>query len=232
MKEKILLIIPAYNEEENILRVCKEIDKKRTDIDYVVINDGSKDGTLKILQENNINHINLIHNLGIGGAVQTGYKYAYEKGYDIAIQYDGDGQHDVSYVEKICEPLIKGEANMCIGTRYLDKTSSEFQSTFMRRLGKNIISFIIRICCHKKITDPTSGFRAADKKIIEQFANQYPTEYPEPESVVNVLKNKYKIVEKPVSMREREGGKSSIGALKSIDYMIKVSLAILVDSLR
>ena len=121
---------------------------------------------------------------------------------------------------------------MCIGTRYLDKSSSEFQSTFMRRLGKNIISCIIRMCCHKKITDPTSGFRAADRKIIEQFAKKYPTEYPEPESVVNILKNKYKIVEEPVSMREREGGKSSIGALKSIDYMIKVSLAILVDSLR
>lgn len=232
MKERILLIIPAYNEEENILRVCKEIDKKRPDLDYVVINDGSKDNTLKILQENNINHINLIHNLGIGGAVQTGYKYAHENGYDIAIQYDGDGQHDVSYVEKICEPLIKGEANMCIGTRYLDKSSSKFQSTFMRRLGKNIISCIIRICCHKKITDPTSGFRATDKKIIEQFAKKYPTEYPEPESVVNVLKNKHKIIEKPVSMREREGGKSSIGTLKSIDYMIKVSLAILVDSFR
>lgn len=232
MKQKILLIIPAYNEEENILRVCNEIDKKRPDLDYIVINDGSKDNTLKILQDNNINHINLIHNLGIGGAVQTGYKYAYERGYDIAIQYDGDGQHDVTYVEKICKPLINGEANMCIGTRYLDKSSSEFQSTFMRRLGKNIISCIIRMCCHKKITDPTSGFRAADRKIIEQFAKKYPTEYPEPESVVNILKNKYKIVEEPVSMREREGGKSSIGALKSIDYMIKVSLAILVDSLR
>ena len=103
MKQKILLIIPAYNEEENILRVCNEIDKKRPDLDYIVINDGSKDNTLKILQDNNINHINLIHNLGIGGAVQTGYKYAYEKGYDIAIQYDGDGQHNVSYIDKICE---------------------------------------------------------------------------------------------------------------------------------
>ncbi len=229
---KTLLIIPAYNEEENILRVCKEIDKKRPDIDYVVINDGSKDKTLEILEKNNINHINLIHNLGIGGAVQTGYKYAYENNYDIAIQYDGDGQHDVSYVEKIIEPVRKGEANMCIGTRYLDKSSSEFQSTFMRRLGKNIISFIIRICCHKKITDPTSGFRAVDKEIIELFAKKYPTDYPEPESTVDVLKRKYKVVEVPVSMREREGGKSSINIFKSIDYMIKVSLAILIDSIK
>ena len=232
MKEKILLIIPAYNEEENILRVCNDIEKERPDIDYIVINDGSKDNTLEILQDNNINHINLIHNLGIGGAVQTGYKYAYENNYDIAIQFDGDGQHDISYVEKICEPVINGEANMCIGTRYLDKTSSEFQSTFMRRLGKNIISFMIKICCHKKITDPTSGFRAVDKKIIKLFAKKYPTEYPEPESVVNTLKNKYSVVEVPVSMRERKGGKSSINMFKSVDYMLKVSLAILIDSIR
>lgn len=232
MKQKVLLIIPAYNEEENILRVCQEINQKRPDLDYVVINDGSKDNTLKILQENNINHINLIHNLGIGGAVQTGYKYAYENGYDIAIQYDGDGQHDVSYVEKICEPLIKGEANMCIGTRYLDKSSSTFQSTFMRRLGKSIISCIIKLCCNKKITDPTSGFRAADKNVIEVFAKKYPTDYPEPESTVDVLKKKYNVVEVPVSMREREGGKSSINVFKSMDYMVKVSLAILIDSIR
>ena len=143
---KILLIIPAYNEEENILRVCNLIKEYNQNnefkLDYIVINDGSKDKTLEILNENNLNHINLVHNLGIGGAVQTGYKYAYENGYDIAIQFDGDGQHDVNYVYKICEPIIKNEADMCIGTRYLDKSSSEFQSTFMRRLGKNIISFM------------------------------------------------------------------------------------------
>ena len=229
--EKILLIIPAYNEEENILKVCKTIKEFDNNIDYVVINDGSKDNTLKILQENNLNHINLVHNLGIGGAVQTGYKYAYENGYDIAIQFDGDGQHDVRYVRTICEPLINGQADMCIGTRYLDKTSSEFQSTFMRRLGKDIISLMIKICCKQKITDPTSGFRAANKKIIELFAKQYPVQYPEPESTVDILKRNYRVVEKPVSMNERQGGKSSINPLKSADYMIKVSLAIFIDSI-
>lgn len=229
--EKILLIIPAYNEEANILNVCKKIKEYDSNLDYIVINDGSKDNTLKILQENNLNHINLVHNLGIGGAVQTGYKYAYENGYDIAIQFDGDGQHDVRYVKTICEPLISGEADMCIGTRYLDKSSSEFQSTFMRRLGKDIISIMIKMCCRKKITDPTSGFRAANKKVIELFAKDYPVEYPEPESTVHILKNNYKVVEKPVSMNERQGGKSSINPMKSIDYMLKVSLAILIDSL-
>lgn len=232
---KILLIIPAYNEEENILKVCntiKEYNKNNEfNLDYIVINDGSKDNTLKILKENKLNHINLIHNLGIGGAVQTGYKYAYENEYDIAIQFDGDGQHDVNYVYKICEPIIKKEADMCIGTRYLDKSSSQFQSTFMRRLGKNIISFMINLCCKKKITDPTSGFRATNKKIIELFAKDYPTEYPEPESTVEVLIDKYKVVEIPVSMNERIGGKSSINIWKSIDYMFKVSLAVIIDSI-
>lgn len=229
---KVLLIIPAYNEEDNILNTCNKIKEFSDEIDFVVINDGSKDGTLKILQENNLNHINLINNLGIGGAVQTGYKYAYENGYDIAIQFDGDGQHDVNYVPNICEPIINGQANLVIGTRYLDKSSSEFQSTFMRRLGSNIISFFIKLCTGKKITDPTSGFRAADRKIIEEFAKDYPTEYPEPESTVCMLCKKYKAAEVPVSMNERQGGKSSIRFLKTADYMIKVCLAILIDSSR
>ena len=229
---KVLLIIPAYNEEENILNTCNKIKEFSEELDFVVINDGSRDGTLKILQENNLNHINLINNLGIGGAVQTGYKYAYENGYDIAIQFDGDGQHDVNYVPNVCEPIINGQANLVIGTRYLDKSASKFQSTFMRRLGSNIISFFIKICTGKKITDPTSGFRAADKKIIEEFAKDYPTEYPEPESTVCMLCKKYNVEEVPVSMNERQGGKSSIRFFKTADYMIKVCLAILIDSSR
>lgn len=228
---KVLIVIPAYNEEENILNTCKKIKEFSEELEYVVINDGSKDNTLKILQENNLNHINLIKNLGIGGAVQTGYKYAYENNYDIAVQFDGDGQHDVNYVKKICEPLINGQADMCIGTRYLDKTSSKFQSTFMRRLGSSIISFFIKVCCHKKITDPTSGFRAVNKRVIEKFAKDYPKEYPEPESTVSLLVNGYKIKEVPVSMNERIGGTSSIRLWKSVDYMVKVVLAIIIDSI-
>lgn len=228
---KVLLIIPAYNEEENILNTCRQIKEYSQEIDFVVINDGSKDNTLKILQENKLNHINLIHNLGIGGAVQTGYKYAYEHGYDIAIQFDGDGQHNVHYVPNICEPILKGQANMVIGTRYLDKSVSDFQSTFMRRVGSNIISFFIKLCTKKKITDPTSGFRAVDKNIIEEFAKDYPTEYPEPESTVCMLCKGYKVIEVPVSMNERQGGTSSIHFWKSADYMIKVVLAIIIDTI-
>lgn len=232
MDKRILLILPAYNEEKNILNTVKTIKETDRNLDYIVINDGSKDNTLKILYENNIPHINLISNLGIGGAVQTGYKYAYENNYDIAVQFDGDGQHDANYIKNICEPIINKEANMVIGTRYLDKSISEFQSTFMRRFGANIISFFIKLCTKKKITDPTSGFRAADKKIIEEFAKDYPTEYPEPESTVNMLLKKYVVKEVPVSMKERKEGKSSIIFFKTVDYMIKVCLAILINSTR
>ena len=228
---KILLIIPAYNEEENIKKTIEKIENFSDEIDYIVINDGSTDSTEQILLENKIKHIKLIHNLGIGGAVQTGYKYAYENNYDIAIQFDGDGQHDVNYISNICEPLINGQADMCIGTRYLDKSSSEFQSTFMRRFGSNIISIFIKIFAGKKITDPTSGFRAANRKVITEFAKNYPTEYPEPESTVSLLVNGYNVTEVPVSMNERTGGVSSIRLWKSVDYMVKVVLAIIVDSI-
>lgn len=228
---KVLLIIPAYNEEENILNTVNNIKKYSEEIEYIVINDGSTDNTEEILKENNINHIKLVNNLGIGGAVQTGYKYAYENGYDIAIQFDGDGQHDVSYVPKICAPLIEGQADMVIGTRYLDKSESKFQSTFMRRLGANVISACIKIFTRKKITDPTSGFRAASKKVIEEFAREYPKEYPEPESTVSLLVNGYTVKEIPVSMNERVGGTSSIRLWKTVDYMAKVVLAIIIDSI-
>lgn len=227
---RVLLIIPAYNEEANILKVCQEVETYNTEIEYIVINDGSTDNTLKILQENNLNHINLVHNLGIGGAVQTGYKYAYEHNYDIALQFDGDGQHDINYVKKLCNPIIDGQADIVIGSRYLDKTTSSFKSTFMRRFGSNIISTFIKICTRIKITDPTSGFRAANKKVIEKFAKEYPTEYPEPESIVTLLIDGYKVKEVPVNMKERIGGKSSIRFLKTADYMIKVVLAIIIDS--
>lgn len=233
--KKILLVIPAYNEEENVLNVYNTIknynENNEQKLDYIFINDGSKDNTLKILKENNLKHISLINNLGIGGAVQTGYKYAHENNYDIAVQFDGDGQHDINYVSKICEPLNNGQADMCIGTRYLDKSSSKFQSTFMRRFGANIISAFIKMCCGVKITDPTSGFRAANKKVIEEFSKNYPTEYPEPESTVCLLVSNYKVKEVPVSMNERTGGVSSIRLWKTADYMVKVVLAIIVDSI-
>jgi len=231
--EKILIIIPAYNEEDNILNTYQSIvdynSNHATDYDVIVINDGSRDNTEKILIDNNIPHISLIHNLGIGGAVQTGYKYALEHDYDIAVQFDGDGQHDINYVKTITGPITKGECDMCIGSRFVTKTKEGFKSSAARRLGINIISFNIKLKTGKKIYDTTSGFRAANKKIINLFANNYPTEYPEPISTVRVINNGYNVMEKPVIMHERIGGKSSIGSWKNAYYMINVILSILLS---
>lgn len=235
MKEKILLIIPSYNEEKNILKVYNEINtynkQNKIKYDYIFINDCSTDKSEKIFKENNINHINLIHNLGIGGAVQTGYKYALENNYDIAIQFDGDGQHDINYVSKIIEPIINKKSNMVIGSRFIDD-SSDFKSTKMRQCGITLISFFIKLFTHKKIHDTTSGFRAVDKKLIAEFAKYYPIEYPEPVSTVTILKKGYTISEVGVSMNERKEGTSSIKTWKSVYYMINVILSIIVTGIR
>lgn len=230
MKKKVLLIVPAYNEESNILKVCNSI-KEDGRYDYVVINDGSEDNTEKICEENKLNHITLVHNLGIGGAVQTGYKYAYEHDYDIAIQFDGDGQHNVKYVEHIIDPIVKGKANMVIGSRYIEK-KSKFRSTKARQAGIKIISLFIKLGTGKRIYDTTSGFRAVDKDIIKLFSKDYPLEYPEPVSTVEILKKKMKVSEVAVEMSEREGGVSSIKAWKTIYYMINVIFSIIVTSIR
>ena len=231
MKEKVLIIIPAYNEEECIYNTYKNIidynKKNKTNYDVIVINDGSKDNTRIILEDNNVPHINLICNLGIGGAVQTGYKYALDNDYDIAVQFDGDGQHDISYVKNIVKPIIDGKANMVIGSRFVSKSKEGFQSTVARRLGINIISFFINLKTRKKVYDVTSGFRAIDKKVLKIFVDYYPVEYPEPISTVNVLRNDYVVDEVPVIMKEREGGKSSIHTWKKIYYMINVILSII-----
>lgn len=233
---KILLIIPAYNEEENILKTYQSIisynKKNKTDYDVIVINDGSKDKTSDICKANNIPTINLINNLGIGGAVQTGYKYAYDHNYDVAIQFDGDGQHDVSYVKTIIEPIINNNADFVIGSRFIEKDNSSFRSTFARRIGINIISFFMKVISKKKVYDTTSGFRACNKKIIAEFSKNYPTEYPEPITTVELIKKGYRLNEVSVKMNEREGGSSSIHSWKKAYYMINVILSILIIGLR
>jgi glycosyltransferase involved in cell wall biosynthesis len=230
--KKILIIIPAYNEEKSILKTYTEIinynKKHKTNYECIVINDGSKDNTRLVLEENNIPHINLPVNLGIGGAVQTGYKYAFENDYDIAIQFDGDGQHDVNYIKNIIKPIENKKANLVIGSRFIKEELGEFKSTKMRRVGINVISKIIKRKTKKKIYDTTSGFRAADKNVINIFKDEYPTEYPEPISTVNVLLKGFETDEVPVEMKPRTEGKSSISKFKSIYYMINVILSILI----
>ena len=225
---KKLVIIPSYNESESIVNTVRNIQKKAPEFDYIVINDCSKDATLEVLKENNINHLNLPVNLGIGGAVQTGYKYALEKGYDVAVQVDGDGQHDPKYLSNLLKCLIEEKADMVIGSRFIENQG--FQSTFMRRIGIVYFTRLIRALTGKTITDPTSGFRMAGRDVIRMFATQYPKDYPEPESIVTLLKNDMKVLEVPVRMKERQGGESSIKMTNSVYYMIKVSLAILVEN--
>lgn len=231
--EKILIIIPAYNEEKSILKTYKEIEKynkkNHTKYDCIVINDGSTDQTEKILKDNDIPHICLPANLGIGGAVQTGYRYAMYNEYDIAIQYDGDGQHDINYVKDIVKPIIEDKADFVIGSRFVENVS-EFRTSKSRRIGINIISFFIKMVTGKKLYDITSGFRAANKDIIKIFAKYYPQEYPEPITNAKIEKSKFRVEEIAVNMRERSEGKSSIHSWKNAYYMINVCLAILINT--
>ncbi|WP_024832655.1 glycosyltransferase family 2 protein [Ruminiclostridium josui] len=227
---KSIIIIPAYNEQDNILDVINDIEQNAAGYHYVVINDGSSDKTDLMLQENHIPHINLPFNIGIGGAVQTGYKYAYEKGYDIVVQFDGDGQHKASYIPEMINILEKGTADMVIGSRFLDKRG--YQSTFIRRLGIKYFRFLIWLLSGSRVTDSTSGFRACNRKIIDLFSKRYPQDYPEPESIMILKQNKLKIVEVPVEMRKRTRGNSSINRSLSVYYMVKVTLAIILSRMR
>lgn len=223
--DKILIIIPAYNEAENIVHVVKDMMEQAPQYDYLVVNDGSTDRTLAICEGENFRYLDLSINMGIGGAVQAGYIYAYKNNYDIAVQMDGDGQHDVAYLEKLLEPIKADEADVVIGSRFLEKEG--FQTSASRRTGINILSFLIWITTGKRIRDVTSGYRAVNRMFIEIYSKDYPTDYPEPEAIVSAIMHLGRVCEVPVQMRAREGGVSSITFKRSVYYMFKVTLAIL-----
>ena len=203
---ELLIIIPAYNESGNIEKTIKMIKEHTPEFDYVIINDCSTDHTLEICRKNNFSVIDLPINLGIGGAVQTGYQYAVRNGYHYAVQVDGDGQHNPEFVKNMLGVLKEQNVNMVIGSRF---------------------EKLIKILTGQKVTDPTSGLRVADRKVIEEFAKQYPSDYPEPETIVSLLTSGYSVAEVPVLMNEREHGESSITLSKSVYYMIKVTMAML-----
>lgn len=230
MKEKKLIIIPAYNESVCIEKTVRDIQERAPEFDYVIINDCSTDNTREICERNGFHVINLPVNLGIGGAVQTGYLYGYRNGYDLAVQVDGDGQHDPAFLQQMAECMKREKLDMVIGSRFIEKKG--FQSSGMRRIGIHFFSWLIHILTGCRITDPTSGLRMVNRKVMFEFARNYPKDYPEPESVVAVLEKKGKVKEIPVIMRERAGGVSSISMKKSIYYMIKVSLAIIFERIR
>lgn len=229
---KILIIVPAYNEQSNIQKTLKEIGALTLSLDVIVIDDGSTDATAPEARSAGARVISLPFNLGIGGAVQTGFQFAYDNDYDIAVQVDGDGQHDVFYLEKIIAPVLKGEADMSVGSRFMPHQEKGYMSSFARRIG---IGFFVNLIgtltgCH--IYDPTSGFRAYNKKMIRLFARHYPHDFPEPEAIVLARKYGAVIKELPVVMRKRQGGASSIRYFKSMYYMMKVTFAILLDMLK
>ena len=227
---KKLVIIPCYNERESIVNTVKDIKDHAPDFDYIVVNDCSTDDTLDICSKAGIHTLKLPVNLGIGGAVQAGYMYGVKNGYDVAVQFDGDGQHSARYLEEMVSILEKESADMVIGSRFI--AHEGFQSSGLRRIGIKHFNMLIKLLTGKRITDPTSGMRMINRKTMEFFSKEYPKDYPEPESVVRLLSLKKKVVELPVQMNERQGGVSSISAMKSVYYMIKVTLAMLIARLR
>ncbi len=223
--KNILIIIPAYNEEGTIGSVIEQIKSLQT-FKIIVINDGSRDKTSEVARKQGVEVIDLPFNLGIGGAVQTGLKYARDKGFNTAIQIDADGQHDPQELKKLLGHL--NGFDMVIGSRFLKKTN--YQSSFLRLFGNKIFSFFIRLTCKKRISDSTSGFRGFGKKAIDFFSDYYPIDFPEPGSIVTFLKNGYKIGEVGLEMKKRQGGASSINTFKAVYFMLSVSIAILLKS--
>lgn len=222
MPLKTLVIIPAYNEAQSIDQVVASVAE--AGYDYLIVNDGSRDDTLWICREHGYHVLDLKENLGIGGAVQAGHKYAFRHGYDVDVQFDGDGQHDAGHIAALLDGIERGD-DLVVGSRFLDG-ENEFRSSFMRRVGIRWIRAWIKLFTGKHVSDPTSGFRATGRRAMARFCTDYPMDYPEPESIVSSLKAGLKVSEVPVVMHERTGGESSIKALSSIYYMIKVSLAI------
>ncbi|HYA87351.1 MAG TPA: glycosyltransferase family 2 protein [Nitrospirota bacterium] len=227
---RILIIVPAYNEEESLPGVIDDLRKHIPTADVVVVNDGSRDATARIAQDMGVKTLDLPFNLGIGGAVQAGYVYAERQGYDAAVQFDGDGQHVGMEISKLLRPLEEGIADIVIGSRFL--VPGAYKAPLFRSLGIRIFSFTLSRVLTTAVTDSTSGFRAANRKAIVFFARMYPDDYPEVESLVLAHKMKFRMIEVAVTMRERTYGKSSITPLRSVYYMTKVLMAIFIDLLK
>lgn len=227
---RILVIVPAYNEEGNIGDVIKDLKDNFPGGDILVVNDGSQDGTSERAKGPGVTVIDLPFNLGIGGAMQTGFRYALSGGYDAAVQFDGDGQHRADEIPKILEPYRKNKTDLAVGSRFL--SDGGFTSSMQRRMGSKILSFIVSFLIRKKITDTTSGFRVYSRKAISFFSSIYPEDYPEVEALILAHKKGLGIEEVPAEMSPRMIGKSSITIPRAVYYMVKVILAIFVDLLK
>jgi glycosyltransferase involved in cell wall biosynthesis len=225
-----IAIVPARNEEVSLGAVLAEICVAEPDLGIVVINDGSTDSTARVAEAAGVPVVNLPFNVGIGGTVQTGYQYAIEHGYDIAIQVDGDGQHDPREIGRVLEPILDGRADLVVGTRFV--SGGGYRGTRLRRVGIRIFASVVSLMVGQRVSDTTSGFRAVNRKALRLFAAQYPHDYPEVESIVLLSRHGLRMLEVPVQMRVRESGASSITALSAAYYMIKVLLALFIGLFR
>jgi len=230
--KRILIIVPAYNEKDNIGQVIHKLYTENRDWDILVINDASTDNTSAIARETgHAEVINLPFNLGIGGCVQTGFLYARNKDYDFALQFDGDGQHSAEEIHKLLEIVMNDEADVAIGSRF-NRKQDGFKSSSIRRIGIRIFEWFSYLLIQQHITDHTSGFRAYNRKAVHFLADHYPSDYPEPEVVILLGKNGFNIKETFTQMHERKGGVSSIPLTKGPYYMIKVMLAMFMSAIR
>jgi glycosyltransferase involved in cell wall biosynthesis len=225
-----IAIVPAYNEERNIGRVLEELREFDPGLDVVVISDGSVDRTADVAAELGAHVLRLPFNLGIGGAVQTGFRFAAENGYELAVRCDGDGQHIPSELSHVLGPVLAGEADICVGSRFAG--GAGYRSSATRRIGIRVLALVVSAIAGQRVTDTTSGFQALDRRALELFAADYPHDYPEVEGMVMTIKHQLRLSEVPVQMREREHGRSSITAVRSIYYMAKVLVALFVGLFR
>ncbi len=228
---RIVAIVPAFNEAGAIGDVVDAIQATDAAFDVVVIDDGSRDATGAIARAHGAAVVTLPYNIGIGGTVQTGFKYALERGYETAVRLDGDGQHDPAELEKLLGPISRGEADIVTGSRFVEG-SGDYRPPLARRIGIIWFARIVSLLTRQRVTDTTSGFQALNRKGIALFADDYPNDYPEVEATVLVFKHRLRLVEVPVTMRERETGTSSITFVRSVYYVLKVTLALFMAMLR
>ena len=231
MSARLVAVVPAWNEEGAIATVIEEIVRVGPEIEVVVVDDASTDDTADVAERNGATVLRLPFNVGIGGAVQTGFRYALEQGYERAVRLDGDGQHDASQLPKLLAPLEAVAADLVIGSRFVDPGGT-YRPPFARRLGIRVFARLVSLLCRQRVTDTTSGFIALDRAGIELFAAEYPHDYPEVEATLVALRSGLRLAQVQVEMRERTSGVSSITFLRSLYYIVKVTLALLVASLR
>jgi glycosyltransferase involved in cell wall biosynthesis len=228
--ERRIAIVPAYNEERAIGRVVAELHAFDPGIDVVVVSDGSVDRTAEAAEAAGARVLRLPFNLGIGGAVQTGFRYAWEQGYDLAVRCDGDGQHVPAELPQVVAPVVAGDADIAVGSRFVG--GDGYRSSASRRVGIHVLATVVSAIARQRVTDTTSGFQALNRRALELFAADYPHDYPEVEGMVMTIKHRLRLVEVPVRMREREHGRSSITAARSVYYMAKVLTALFVGLFR